>query len=821
MFFFLLKGYAVGSESSDIRIHIHLELTMKTILTKHCGYLNPLAVIQAEAILFTADKINRDKILNGYTLGLKFFDTCENTKSNPFNLVSFHGLVVIGPSTSELSMFTSNFLSIFSLSTISFGASANIFYENRQEFKEFFSTAPPDSLGSIVYRDLALEFDWKYTSMLESNNEDGISLASDVHSKLQNENFCVVRNHIENDASQQTYHQQMKKIIDEPKIKTIFLFLTIKACTNFFLASTNFPERERLKEKQFVLGTNCGSGINPPHEVRRLFEGMIIVQAEDPQPKEFTKYFNALLPTSNTRNEYFFQYYWQFIHNCISTNLTNLDGCNKKDQYIHRFVPVRPVMDALYAATEGVKHGLDLYSLFHSNRTDIIGRTRENLDTFMPNVNFRLFKKKFNYNRKKQFLSNYDVLRFHERHPEKFMKIAFWEVENWKKNISALTIIRNVSVPNSECSLPCEEGEIKEYYASGKCCWKCKKCPITSIIMDNKCQGCTLGYKANLKQTICTKLPVITMSPTFNLSIWVITISTVEVIGIFLIAYVYLKHFSSHIIKSSSRELALFSLFGSLLMLLTPVIFVLEPTKMACYTQKILVGLSLTCCYSPLVLKTNRVFRIFASSNKFKLRRLVLVSMRSQFLLISAMIGIQLLIGTFWVLTDKPVIITNYPPQQDIAVRQCNIRGTGAFLNLTFPIALMVASTFWAFKTRHLPETFSEIKSIGVTMYITMFLATLAFIFIFILNGINQSVFTEIYVVCFTLQAIVFVNLIGQFAMKIKSLYKQDNIEQVQEKTNTEISIVMSNRFNSPTVSPKVERRTSAAIHNKAYDTYF
>ena len=809
----------MGSLTSDIKIHIHLELTMKIFATKHCRYLNPLAVMQAEAILFTADKIKSDGLLGGYTLGLMFFDTCEKTKFNPFNLILHHGIVVIGPATSDLSMFTTNFLSIFSLSTISFGASSNRFYENSQDFTEFFSTVPPDSLGSNVYRDLAVKFDWKYTSTLETNNEDGISLASDVASKLQKERFCVVRNQIENDASEKTYHQQMKRIIDEPKIRTIFLFLTFKACTDFFLATTSFPEREKLKVKQFVLGTNCGSGINPPREVRRLFEGMLIVQGDNPQPKEFKKYFNALLPTTNKRNAYYFQYYWYHTHNCTLKNLTNTESCNGNDQYSHPFVPVLPVMDALYAAAKGIKHWLDSFPFF-LNKTKRIDETGKNLDIFMPNVNFRLFKKKFSYNRKKQFLSNYDVLRLYENHPDVFMKIGLWEVEKWKQNISALTIIGNVNITNSKCSQPCVEGEIKEYYASGKCCWKCKTCPISSIVSNNKCQSCTLGYKANSKQTICTKLPTVIMSPTVNLSIWVIAISTVEVVAIFLITYVYFKHFSSHIIKSSSRELALFSLFGSFLMLLTPVLFVLKPTNMVCYSQKIFVGLSLTCCYSPLVLKTNRVFRIFASSNKFKLRRLVLVSMRSQFLLISTMVGVQLLIGTFWVLTDKPVIITSYPPQQDITVRQCNVSGTGTFLNLTFPIALMVASTFWAFKTRNLPETFSEIKSIGATMYITLFLATLAFIFIFILDGISDSVFIEIYVVCFTLQAIVFVNLIGQYAMKIKSLYnKQNNMEQVQERNNTEISIVMSNRFHSPTASPKVERRPSAAIHVKAYDT--
>ena len=136
-----------------------------------------------------------------------FFDTCEKTKFNPFNLILHHGIVVIGPATSDLSMFTTNFLSIFSLSTISFGASSNRFYENSQDFTEFFSTVPPDSLGSNVYRDLAVKFDWKYTSTLETNNEDGISLASDVASKLQKEHFCVVRNQIENDASENTYHQ--------------------------------------------------------------------------------------------------------------------------------------------------------------------------------------------------------------------------------------------------------------------------------------------------------------------------------------------------------------------------------------------------------------------------------------------------------------------------------------------------------------------------------------------------------------------------------------------------------------------------------------
>ena len=811
---FFVLGYAVGSQHSDIKIHIHLDLTLKLFDSKNCRLFNPLAVMHVEAILFTADKIQHDRMLGNYTLALKFFDTCQMTKMNPYYLVVLHGTLVVGPYSSDLSMFTTNFLSIFSLSTISFGASANRFYEKRQDFEEFFSTVPPDSLGSNVYRDLAVEFDWEYTMLLETNNEDGLSMASDVIVKLHTQHFCVIRNKIENDAIEQTYHQQMKIIINQPKIKTVFLFLSFKGCSDFFQATIDFPEREKLREKQFVLGTSCGAGVNIHHQVQRLFEGMLAVQVEDSQPEEFTDYFAALLPRSKTRNIFYFNFYWEFTHNCTLTSKRK-EKCKEErsDQFSH-FAPVRPVMNALFAAAEGVKMYLDTH-----NRSDRVNAVRTELDRFMPLVNFNLFGKNFSYNKDKQILSNYDVLRFEKVDSNKFSftKIGSWDVEKWKRNGTALILKRNVSIPNSKCSFPCEEREIREYYALGSCCWECKRCPTSSIVVNNKCQSCALGFKANLQQNKCNKLPTVTISPTVNYSIWVIMVSALELVAIILIACVYFKHYSSHVIKTSSRELALFSLFGLFLMLVVPVLLVLKPTTTVCYTQKILIGMSLTCCYSPLVLKTNRVFRIFASSNKFKLRRLVFVSMRSQFLLISAMVGIELLIGTFWILTDKPVITTSYPPQQDMIIKQCNKSGTGTFLNLIFPIALMVASTYWAFKTRNLPETFSEIKSIGVTMYITLFLATFAFTFIFILDGISQRPFIEMYVICFTLQAIVLVNLIGQYAMKIKSLYdKPNNMEQVQEKTNTEFSIVMTNRFHSPNASPKV-KRAAASIYLKAY----
>ena len=795
--YFYSLGYAFGNSSCDIKIHIHLDFTIKLFNHTSCQLINPQAIMYAEAILFTADKIKREKLLGNYTLGLQFKDTCENTKLNAYFAVIYHGTAVLGPHDSELALFTTNFLSPFEISTISFGASSNKFYSDNQEgFPFFWSTVPSDGLGSNVYRDMATKFDWQFTSLIETNDEDGRSLTNDVIKKMEVSNYCVTKRTLPKKASEKAYHEEMKVIVGNVKAKTVFLFLSFKGCIDFILAANTFPEKERLKEKQFVLGTQCGAGLIVPREVGEFFNGMLTVQAEKPQPKQFTEYFSALLPRGNSRNEYHFKFYWELSHSCNLSNQRFKKNCGYgRSDRVNAMAPVRPAIDALLAAVQGARK-----TLSECPPKNESGCPQKTLHKHLSLVNFNTFEKNFTFTKEKQVFNSYDVLQYQEVSPGKFFfkRIAFWDVDVWKKNKFALSVKQNASITFSRCSFACSAQEVHVY--SGSCCWECKTCPSYSIIVDNTCKSCDLGFKANHNQTKCDELPIVTMSPFTNLSIVVIMISVVQCIAILLIVCVYFKHFSSHVIKSSSRELALFSLFGLFLMLVTPVLFVLSPVTMVCHAQKMSMGMSLACCYSPLVLKTNRVFRIFDSSNKFKLRRLVLVSMTSQFLLIGAILGVELVMSVFWILTDQPPVTRSFPPQNNMALEQCNISSMGALLNLTFPIALMMASTYWAFKTRNLPETFSEIKSIGATMYVTLFLATIAFTFVFIMEEVTETPFLETYVVCFTFQAIVCVNLIGQYATKINILHiKKDEIHN----TNTEISVVMSNRFHSPCESPK------------------
>ena len=93
-------------------------------------------------------------------------------------------------------------------------------------------------------------------------------------------------------------------------------------------------------------------------------------------------------------------------------------------------------------------------------------------------------------------------------------------------------------------------------------------------------------------------------------------------------------------------------------------------------------------------------------------------------------------------------------------------------LNTLFPAVLMISSAIYAFKTRHLPETYSEVKSIGISMYLTLFIVTICLALTMLLD---MKGFTGTYILCFTFQASAIVALIGQYAMKIIILYWKKN----------------------------------------------
>lgn len=85
---------------------------------------------------------------------------------------------------------------------------------------------------------------------------------------------------------------------------------------------------------------------------------------------------------------------------------------------------------------------------------------------------------------------------------------------------------------------------------------------------------------------------------------------------------------------------------------------------------------------------------------------------------IAGIVSIQLLGGIAWLIIERPDIREIYPYPLT-AVLTCRVSTFSLIMSLVYNMILIILCTWYAFKTRKIPENFNEAKYIGFTMYST------------------------------------------------------------------------------------------------------
>ena len=267
---------------------------------------------------------------------------------------------------------------------------------------------------------------------------------------------------------------------------------------------------------------------------------------------------------------------------------------------------------------------------------------------------------------------------------------------------------------------------------------------------------------------------------------------------VFFVALVFLKYRDSMVVKASGRELCTFTMVGNALTFTACIIFVSPPGKVICSLRQILPGFAFCLCYAPLFLKVNRIYRIFANSEKFE--KTYLASPRSQSLLVFGTAAVQLIPGCLWTVRSVPDITIEYPDHKDYIVIHCPIDPSGFFLNVAPGFIFMLGSTWYAFKTRGFPRNFNESKYTGISLYIICFFWALFVPAYFIVKP--SSEFVHEYMMCSLCIMVGYMMLAGLFMSKIRRILSWSH----QSKRGSSVE----NSFSTPFI-----HSSSAEVHHQ------
>lgn len=514
-----------------------------------CGRIKKERGIQRlEAMLFALDLINNStRILPGYKLGARIYDTCDRDTialEKTINFITDYFLLnqssvekdfecsgpskvavkkiasinqrkvvgVIGAASSSVSVQVANILRPFQIPQISY-ASTSPDLSNRDRFPYFSRVLPSDTLQAKGMAALVKALKWNYVATL---SEDGNLGGIDAFVRnARSENICISASYR---LSQTASNDEVKRIImDIAKIgnsKAIVMFLQDHNIKKL-LSNVN----SLGLSKNFLFIASDGWGTKKEHVLTNsiVAEGAISFSPKSYIINEFDDYFKTLTPRNNLRNPWFIEF-WETQFNCSFSKLDSQRLCSgfenlelKQDGFIHF------VIDSVFAMAYALDFIIRKYcpSFSCSNIHSFI-KGPELLES-IRNIEFNsITGRRVKFLKDKENLGDgiitFEVYQYQQFQKDRFdyQKIAEWDSDKDIFNIE-LDKLKwrdgSTNLPRSVCKEDCEPGEIKQ---GDVCCWVCVRCEENQYTDPNQtiCITCAQGFGPNINRSGCIKLPI-------------------------------------------------------------------------------------------------------------------------------------------------------------------------------------------------------------------------------------------------------------------------------------------------------------------------
>ena len=735
--------------------------------------INPRSIHRMEAVALAIEKINKDpSLLPGITLGFEFRATSgdvnmaleESIKyvsSRSLNIENGGTILgisgVIGAGFSSVSTSVARLLRLFQVPQISYASTADVL-SDKTTFDYFLRTVPPDSYQAQALVDIVEQFDWTYVIAMHTNDVYGMGGITAFVNELERRNStqrCIatpISIPLPQDSTAAEEFKNALEEIDQNWINNatvIVLFATRNTAVGLLTA---------VKRKQDVdpgfavrnltwLGSD-GWGTNIPSELRDTVLGSLSVAPQSFSNDEFEEHFLSLNPSTHTANPWFGPY-WEEVFNCSLGQRTGYEECDTDAQEFSlestslQTSTVTPAMDAAYAFAHAIHNlqqdfcggGPGLCEAILTNRSGGEAIKGELLLNYLHNVSFSPgFSTEvvtFNGDGDPKG-SRYTVSNLQQT---PYGNYSFEEVGRWDGSLEIRLDIseeliqwnQGSEVPTSLCSLPCDDGEYPQSIAGqAECCWVCRRCQDANEFSNGlRCQRCEQGYMPNERRTGCVLIPITFLTWSHAWSIVTTILTCAGIIATITVAVIFVIYRNHRIVKASSRELSAVLLTGILLCYLLPFFFVSKPVPWICGVRRFSVGFCFAICYSALLVKTNRIHRIF-NRKITSTEAPPLISPLSQLSFTALLVSVQVVIAVIWLIVEVPSIAFIYTDfSTELICGESTLIELA--ISLVYSFLLLLVTTYYGFRTRKVPQNFNEAKFISFTMY-TLCVLWLAFI---------------------------------------------------------------------------------------------
>ncbi|XP_072948843.1 metabotropic glutamate receptor 2-like [Epargyreus clarus] len=725
-----------------------------------CGPLMAQGGVQAlEAMLFALDVAARARLPPpAVALGALVLDDCDSdTRGLEMALDFIKGSIsniddaeyacnatavrkvisgVVGAASSVTSVQVANLLRLFKIPQVSF-FSTSPELSNKARFEYFTRTIPSDLHQVQAMVEIVKKLGWRYVSIIYEESNYGIKAFEELETLLARNDICIaVKERLTKDsgaADEYAYDGIVERLLSRPRARGVIVFGSDQEVAGVMAA---VRRRGATSAFGWVGSDGWSARALATAGNEPVVEGTISVQPQANPVRGFRDYFLNLTVENNPRNPWFVEF-WEEQFRCrypgsprtpynagysrACTGRERLSAENTEFEAQLQFVT-----DAVWAFVYAIR---DMHNDLCGGKPGLCEAMRPTsgptLLRYLRQVRFTgLSGDEFHFDSNGDGPARYNILHFKQVSPGvyRWLKVGRYLDGELELDMSEIQFKWNEHrPPESVCSAECELGQAKQYVEGESCCWHCFNCTqyeIRSPVSETACVECARGTLPAARRTHCARVPELYLRAGDPAAIGAMTFSALGILLTMLVVGVWVARGDTPVVRASGRELSFVLLAGILMCYLVTFALVLRPTDVLCSLQRFGTGFCFTVVYAALLTKTNRIARIFDAS-KQSARRPSLISPKSQLLICSALISIQVVIVIVWQIASPARAIHHYPTREDNMLVCDSYVDASYTIAFFYPVVLIVTCTVYAVLTRKIPEAFNESKHIGFTMYTT------------------------------------------------------------------------------------------------------
>ncbi|XP_037868564.1 metabotropic glutamate receptor 2 [Bombyx mori] len=643
---------------------------------------------------------------------------------------------VVGAASSVTSVQVANLLRLFKIPQVSF-FSTSPELSNKARFEYFTRTIPSDLHQVRAMVEIVKKLGWRYVSIIYEESNYGIKAFEELETLLARNEICIaVKERLVKDsgeADERAYDNIVARLLSRPRARGVIVFGSDQEVAGVMAAVARAGATGAFS----WVGSDGWSAralVSDGNE--EAVEGTISVQPQANPVRGFKEYFLNLTVENNPRNPWFVEF-WEDQFRCrypgsarTPYNAQYSRLCSGRERLsagnIEFEAQLQFVTDAVLAFAHAIR---DMHADLCGGEPGLCEAMRPasgpTLLRYLRQVRFTgLSGDEFHFDSNGDGPARYNILHFKQLSPGvyRWLKVGRYLDGELELDIDDIQFKwESARPPESVCSVECELGQAKQYVEGESCCWHCFNCTqyeVRSPSSETACVECALGTLPDPRRMRCAPVPELYLRPDSAAAVAAMTFSSLGIILTVFVVCVWAARGSTPVVRASGRELSLVLLAGILMCYLVTFALVFRPTDVLCALQRFGTGFCFTVVYAALLTKTNRIARIFAAS-KHSARRPSLISPKSQLLICSALVSVQVVIVVVWQIVSPARAIHHYPTREDNMLVCDSYVDASYTIAFFYPVVLILVCTVYAVLTRKIPEAFNESKHIGFTMYTT------------------------------------------------------------------------------------------------------